>query len=242
MKSHTLLFGLLLFSVGAFAVPKSSKYATPLLGDVAPSFTAKSTNGTISFPKDFGTGWKILFSHPRDFTPVCSSEIIQLATMQEDFEQMGVKFAVISTDSLGQHFMWKKALEEIHYKDRPCVSINFPLIADEDRSISLRYGMIHKKYNKSMDIRGVFIINPQNKITAIYFYPTSIGRNMEEIKRVITALQVASRDCVLPVNWKPGEDVMVPHFPFTPKQLEAKPELIKEYYNFGPFIWFRKLN
>ncbi len=242
MKTSLFIYGLLLFSVSAFGAPKTSGYSPPLLGDVAPSFTAKSTIGTISFPKDFGTGWKILFSHPRDFTPVCSSEIIQLATMQEDFDKMGVKFAVISTDSLDQHMVWKKALEEIHYKDRPLVTINFPLIADENYSISLRYGMIHKKYNKTMDVRGVFIINPENKIAAIFFYPTNIGRNMEEIKRTVAALQVAGRDCVLPVNWKPGEDVMVPHFPLTPKELDATPERMSEYYNYGPFIWFRKLN
>jgi len=242
MKTKLWIYGLLFFSVSALGAPKTSKHAPPLLGDVAPSFTAKSTNGTISFPKDFGTSWKILFSHPRDFTPVCSSEIIQLATMQEDFENMGVKIAVISTDSLSQHLMWKKALEEINYKDRPRVTINFPLIADENYSVSLQYGMIHKKYDKGMDVRGVFIINPENKICAIYFYPTQIGRNMDEIKRTVQALQVASRNCVLPANWKPGEDVMVPHFPLSQKELEAKPQLINEYYNYGPFMWFRKVN
>ena len=100
--------------------------------------------------------------------------------------------------------------------------------------------MIHKKYNALNDVRGVFIINPENKISAIMFYPTNIGRNMEEIKRTVTALQVAGRDCVLPVNWEPGEDVIVPHFPYTEDQVKANPSLKKEYYNYGSFIWFRR--
>ncbi len=93
-----------------------------------------------------------------------------------------------------------------------------------------------------MDVRGVFIINPENKICAILFYPTNIGRNLDEIKRTVTALQVAGQNCVLPVIWEPGEDVMVPHFPFTEEQIKAKPSLKNDYYNYGPFIWFRKTN
>jgi peroxiredoxin 2/4 len=242
MKSNMFMAGLLLLSVSTLGQSKTGNIATPQIGDYAPVFTAKSTKGNLSFPKDFGTSWKILFSHPKDFTPVCSTEIIQLASMQEDFEKLGVKIAVISTDSLQQHVAWKKALEEISYKGRPKVKINFPIIADENYSISIKYGMIHEKYNASMDVRGVFIINPENKICAIFFYPTNIGRNMEEIKRTVTALQVAGQSCVLPVNWKPGEDVMVPHFPYSDDQLKEKPSLKDDYYNYGPFIWFRKTN
>lgn len=242
MKFNLYVAGLLLFSVSALGQPKTSKIVTPLIGDDAPSFTAKSTNGRLTFPKDFGASWKILFSHPRDYTPVCSSEIIQLATMQDEFEKMGVKIAVISTDSLNQHFSWKKALEEISYKGRDPVKIKFPLIADENYSISVTYGMIHEKYNKSMDVRGVFIINPENKICAIIFYPTNIGRNMDEIKRAVSALQMAGRDCVLPVNWQPGEDVMVPYSPYTNEELKANPGIEKNYYNYGGFMWFKKSN
>jgi len=242
MKLLYFLSGILLISVNALSAPKTSKFAIPLIGDYAPSFTAKTTNGYLTFPSDFGTSWKILFSHPRDFTPVCSSEIIELATMEDEFKKLGVKIAVISTDSLNRHFQWKKALEEISYKGRTPVIINFPLIADDDYDISMRYGMIHKKYNKRMDVRGVFIISPENKVCAIYFYPSNIGRNMEEIKRVVTALQVAGRDCSTPANWISGEDVLVPHFPYTESELNANPGLEKNYYNYGPFIWFKKSN
>jgi peroxiredoxin (alkyl hydroperoxide reductase subunit C) len=242
MKFNLFFAGLLLLSISASWALKPSNFATPQIGDNAPSFTAKSTNGNLVFPNDFGTNWKILFSHPKDFTPVCSTEIIQLAAMQDEFEKLGVRIAVISTDSIKQHYSWKKALEEISYKGRRPVKIHFPIIADENYAISVKYGMIHEKYNTSMDVRGVFIINPENKICAIFFYPTNIGRNMEEIKRTVTALQVAGQNCVLPVNWKPGEDVMVPHFPYTEEQLKAKPSLKNDYYNYGPFIWFRKTN
>jgi peroxiredoxin 2/4 len=242
MKSKIFIAGLLLFSVSAFGQPKTSKIATPLIGDDAPSFSTKSTNGKLSFPKDFGTSWKILFSHPRDFTPVCSSEIIQLATMQDEFDKLGVKIAVISTDSLNQHISWKKAMEAISYKGKAPVKIEFPLIADDNYAISMSYGMIHEKHINLMDVRGVFIINPENKICAILFYPTNIGRNMEEIKRMVIALQIAGRDCVTPVNWNPGEDVMVPHFPYSEAELKANPNLEKNYYNYGGFMWFKKSN
>ena len=197
MKFNFYLIGLVLLLLSAFRAPKTSSIVTPQLGDDAPSFTAKTTNGKLTFPKDFGVNWKILFSHPKDFTPVCSSEIIELAAMQDEFDKLGVKVAVISTDSINQHYSWKKALEQIAYKGRTPVKINFPLIADENYAISISYGMIHEKYNHSMDIRGVFIINPENKICAIFFYPTNIGRNLEEIKRTVTALQVAGQSCVL---------------------------------------------
>jgi peroxiredoxin 2/4 len=242
MKAIQYLTLLLLLSVIAFGAQKSGNIVTPQIGDDAPSFIAKSTNGNINFPKDFGTSWKILFSHPKDFTPVCSTEIIQLAAMQDEFEKLGVRIAVISTDSLSSHFSWKKALEQISYKGRAPVKIKFPLVADPNYAISINYGMIHEKYNPTMDVRGVFIINPENKICAILFYPTNIGRNMDEIKRTVTALQVAGQNCVLPVNWKPGEDVMVPHFPFTDEQIKKDPSLKNDYYNYGPFIWFRKTN
>jgi peroxiredoxin 2/4 len=242
MKFNFYLIGLLLLSLSAFVAPKTSNIVTPQLGDDAPSFIAKTTNGKLNFPKDFGVNWKILFSHPKDFTPVCSSEIIELAAMQDEFDKLGVKIAVISTDSINQHYSWKKALEEISYKGRTPVKIDFPLIADENYSISVSYGMIHEKYNHSMDVRGVFIINPENKICAIFFYPTNIGRNLEEIKRTVTALQMAGQSCVLPANWKPGEDVMVPHFPYTDEQLKSDPGLSKNYYNYGGFMWFIKSN
>jgi len=216
----------------------------PMIGDDAPSFTAETTSGTLNFPADYGRKWKIIFSHPRDFTPVCSSEILTLAQMQDDFEQLDAKLVVISTDTLVKHFMWKKALEETSYKDKLPVKIKFPLVDDNSMTISKEYGMLHLPISTTKDVRGVFIIDPQNKIEAIYFYPMSIGRNMEEIKRTLIALQTAAgkgEDRVLiPANWQLGDDVLVPQFPYTQKELQANPELKDLYYNVGSFMWFKK--
>src|SRR5665648_83785 len=139
--------------------------------------------------------------------------------------------------------MWKKALEETSYKDKLPVKIKFPLVGSEMCIRDREYGMLHLPISTTKDVRGVFIINPQNKIEAIYFYPMSIGRNMEEIKRTLIALQTAvkGKDHVLiPANWQLGDDVMVPQFPYTQKELQANPELKDSYYNVGSFMWFKK--
>jgi len=190
----------------------SQKAAVVQIGAEAPSFTALSTNGKIKFPKDFGSSWKVLFAHPKDFTPVCSSEVLELAYAQESFKKMGVEVAVISTDILDQHNSWKAALEELSYKDRSPVKIDFPIIADDDMMISKQYGMIHDATSKIQNIRGVYIINPENVISAIYFYPNEVGRNLDELKRTLTALQTtyAYQNVVTPANWQKGDDVIVP--------------------------------
>jgi len=216
----------------------------PLIGDVAPSFTAESTTGVLNFPADYGRKWKIIFSHPRDFTPVCSSEILTLASMQQEFEKLNVKLVIVSTDTLQKHFMWKKALEEIAYKNNAPVKINFPLVDDNRLAISKMYGMLHMPVSTTKDVRGVFIIDPQNKIEAIYFYPMNIGRNMEEIKRTVIALQTAGtgKDHLLtPANWQLGDDLLVPQYPYTEKELEANPDIKNSYYNVGSFMWFKKM-
>jgi peroxiredoxin (alkyl hydroperoxide reductase subunit C) len=215
----------------------------PLIGDDAPAFTAETTEGPIDFPKDYGKNWKIIFSHPRDFTPVCSSELLELAQMQNDFDKLGVKLLVVSTDELSRHKMWKTTLEETTYKDRQPVKINFPLTDDISMQISKKYGMLHTPTSTTKDVRGVFVIGPKNKIEAIFFYPMNIGRNMDEIKRTVMALQSAGsgKDHLLaPANWQAGNDLMVPQFPYTNKQLEANPALKDDFYNVGPFMWFKK--
>ena len=215
----------------------------PLIGDDAPAFTAETTEGPIDFPKDYGKNWKIIFSHPRDFTPVCSSELLELAQMQNDFDKLGVKLLVVSTDELSRHKMWKTTLEETTYKDRQPVKINFPLTDDISMQISKKYGMLHTPTSTTKDVRGVFVIGPKNKIEAIFFYPMNIGRNMDEIKRTVMALQSAGsgKDHLLaPANWQAGNDLMVPQFPYTNKQLEANPNLKDDFYNVGPFMWFKK--
>ena len=218
-----------------------SQNEIPLIGSKAPSFTAKSTDGKITFPNDFGSSWKILFSHPQDFTPVCSSELLELAFMKKEFEALGVKIAVISTDDVEKHNLWVQHLEELDYKGRGNQDINFPLFEDTDGVISRKYGMLHEPTSTSRDVRGVFIIDEDNIVRSINFYPMEVGRNMVEIERILVALQTTDNEKVLtPANWNNGDDVMVPYFPYTKEQLAVNPELEKEFYNVGNGMWFKK--
>jgi peroxiredoxin (alkyl hydroperoxide reductase subunit C) len=224
-----------------FATTVLSQDKIPLIGSQAPSFTAKSTNGKMTFPDDFGNSWKILFSHPQDFTPVCSSELLELAYMQKNFEKLNVKFAVISTDDVAQHDLWKEHLQELDYKGRGKQAIEFPIIEDVKAVASKRYGMLHEPTSTVKDVRGVFIIDANNVVRAINFYPMQVGRNMIEIERTVVALQTADKEQVLtPANWNSGDDVLVPYFPYTKEQLAANPELQDEFYNVGNRMWFKK--
>ena len=192
-------------------VKEDRNFRIPLIGESAPSFTAESTNGTINFPGDFGRKWKILFSHPQDFTPVCSTEILELAYLQDEFDKLGVKLVVVSTDALDTHVQWKKSLESLNLNNRGLVKIKFPIVDDNAKSVSKKYGMIHSATNTTHDVRGVFIIDPDNIIQAIFFYPPRVGRNTDELLRTITALQTTAADKVMtPVNWKAGNDLLVP--------------------------------
>ena len=192
-------------------VKEDRNFRIPLIGESAPSFTAESTNGTVNFPGDYGRKWKVLFSHPQDFTPVCSTEIMELGYLQDEFDKLGVKLVVVSTDALDTHVQWKKSLESLNLNNRGLVKIKFPIVDDKDKSIAKKYGMIHAATNTTKDVRGVFIINPDNVISALYFYPPNVGRNTDELLRTITALQTTFTDKVMtPVNWKAGNDLLVP--------------------------------
>ncbi len=212
MKKNVLILSMLCFFAFQVNTLRSQDVRIPLMGESAPSFTAMSTNGEIEFPRDFGKNWKILFSHPKDFTPVCSSELLELAHQQEAYKALGVDIIVLSTDILSMHESWVAALNEISYKDRSPVKIQFPIVDDSKFTVSNKYGMIHPDINIAENIRAVFIIDPKNKIRSINFYPMEIGRNLDEIKRSIVALQTVDKhkDIVTPANWKPGDDVMVP--------------------------------
>lgn len=184
----------------------------PEIGEQAPEFKAQSTNGKIHFPSDFGNHWKILFSHPKDFTPVCSSEIYELAQAQQAFDKLDTKIVVMSTDLLVQHESWKAALEEISYKDRTPMKILFPIVSDNDLKVSKLYGMIHSNESLSLNIRGVYFVDPDNTIRAIFFYPNEVGRNIDEIQRTLVSLQnhYANNNQVTPANWQLGDDVLIP--------------------------------
>lgn len=234
-KTFTLAV-LILFFITGFAQSK-----IPLIGSKAPSFTTGSTNGEITFPGDFGTSWKILFSHPQDFTPVCTTELLELAQMQDEFKNLNIKVAVISTDNVERHNEWKASLEETSYQGRGTPKIRFPILADTKARISNTYGMVHPVVSTDKDIRGVFIIDPDNTIRAINFYPMQVGRNLNEIVRLVVAMQKVDKELVFtPANWQNGDDVIVPHYPYTQKQLADNPSIVNDYYNVGNRVWFKK--
>ncbi len=214
-------------------------FRIPLIGEHAPSFTAVSTTGTINFPLDFGSNWKVILSHPMDFTPVCSTELIELANLQDEFEKLGVKTMVVSTDPIDVHKQWKKVLEQIDYKEYPRQKINFPILDDSKLVIAKLYGMIHLESDKNRDVRGVFIIDPDNIIRAEFFYPMEVGRNMNELLRTIIALQTTIRNNVMtPANWRNGNDVLVP-FPLKGDMSVMNKES-GEYYQLSWFMIFKK--
>ncbi len=243
MKKN-ILFGVLLFSATVLLSQEKKEdrnFRIPLIGEVAPSFTAESTNGTINFPLDYGRHWKVLFSHPQDFTPVCSSEILELAFLQSEFDKLDTKLVVMSTDPVETHRDWKKALESLEYKGRTTEKIKFPIVDDERLAVSKLYGMIHAPSNTTRDVRGVFIIDPDNIVEAIYFYPTNVGRSTEEIMRTITALQTARKNNVLtPADWQAGNDVFVPY----PSKTEGdKTDAgMSDIYKVSWFMTAKKLN
>jgi peroxiredoxin (alkyl hydroperoxide reductase subunit C) len=238
MKTSVLTILVVVFFLGTSFTQGYSQI--PLIGSKAPSFKEVSTQGEITFPDDFGKSWKILFSHPQDFTPVCSTELLEMATLQDEFNSLGVKLAVISTDNLDQHNLWVSHLEEIKYKGNN-QKINFPLFADTNKKVSRTYGMLHEPVSTVRDVRGVFIIDPENVVRSVNFYPMQVGRNMDELVRLVQALQTVDQAKVLtPVNWNPGDDVLVPYYPYTKEQLTANPELKDEYYSMGNRMWFKK--
>ena len=243
MKTIYALTLLIILSAGTVHAQDTLSTRIPLIGETAPSFTAESTNGQITFPDNNNSKWTILFSHPADFTPVCSSEILELATMQQDFDKLNTRIMVISTDAVSSHIEWIKSLETLKYKGREAISIKFPLISDKDLAISRKYGMIHSFSSSTRDVRGVFIISPEDKIEAFFFYPMNVGRNMEEIKRTLIALQTAEKHYVLiPANWNPGQEVMIP----SPKTSAEADKLMSQSSKNLEFVswymWFRKLN
>ena len=182
----------------------------PLIGDKAPSFKAKTTQGNINFPEDYKGKWIIFFSHPADFTPVCTTEFMTFAKMDEEFKKLNTELVGLSVDGLTSHIAWLRKIQEIEWNNMKHIEVKFPLIEDIKMDISKRYGMIQGESDISA-VRAVFIINPEGIIKTIMYYPASTGRNMDEVKRVILALQKAEKDSVAtPANWKPGEDTIIP--------------------------------
>lgn len=188
------------------------RFTFPIIGSIAPSFEAETTQGNISFPNDYKGKWIILFSHPSDFTPVCTTEFMAFASLNEEFESLNTQLVGLSIDGITSHIAWLRTIKEkIEYKGMKNVCVKFPLIADLKMDIAKKYGMIQETSSDTKTVRAVFIIDPDSKIRAIFYYPASVGRNVEEIKRTLMALQTADGFKVsIPVNWQPGDDVIIP--------------------------------
>lgn len=183
----------------------------PLIGDPAPSFKAVTTQGPINFPEDYKGKWVILFSHPADFTPVCTTEFMTFASMADEFKAMNTELVGLSVDSLYAHIAWLRKIQELEWNGKKHVEVKFPLIEDIRMEVSNQYGMIQPGQSNTQAVRAVFVIDPEGKIRLILYYPLSTGRNFDEIKRVIQALQKADADAVAtPADWRPGDDVIVP--------------------------------
>lgn len=179
--------------------------ATLRLGDLAPDFTAQTTEGIINFHEWLGNSWGVLFSHPADFTPVCTTELGTAAKLKSEFDKRNVKIAALSVDPLDKHTEWVKDINETQH-----TLVNFPIIADEDRKVADLYDMIHPNANETFTVRSVFIVGPDKKVKLIITYPASTGRNFYELLRVIDSLQLtANYSVATPANWKDGEDVVI---------------------------------
>ena len=190
----------------------ATTYSMPRIGDPAPSFTAITTQGTIHFPNDYQGKWVILFSHPADFTPVCTSEFMTFAKMEPEFARLNTQLVGLSVDGLYSHIAWLRTIKEkIEFRGWKDVEVKFPLIEDITMEVAKKYGMIQPGESSTKAVRAVFFVDPKGIIRTIIYYPLSLGRNFKELKRVLIGLQTADEYAVaLPADWKPGEDVIVP--------------------------------
>lgn len=184
----------------------------PLIGDKAPSFQAETTQGPVTFPDDFKGKWVVFFSHPADFTPVCTTEFMTFATMMPEFEALNCKLLGLSIDSTYSHIAWLRTIKEkIDYKGMKGVEVTFPVISDLKMEVSKAFGMLQPAASTTQAVRAVFIMDPNAVVRAILYYPLSNGRNMVEIKRLLVAMQLSDTHKVAtPANWQPGDDVIVP--------------------------------
>mgnify|MGYP001287896407 FL=1 len=186
--------------------------AMPRIGDKAPEFKAVTTQGEINFPADYNGKWVILFSHPADFTPVCTSEFITFAKREPEFNALNCKLVGLSIDGLYSHIAWLRTIKEkIEFKGMKNIEVKFPLIEDITMEVAKKYGMIQPGESSTKAVRAVFFIDPKGMIRAIIYYPLSMGRNFDELKRALIAMQTADTYSIAtPADWQPGDDVIVP--------------------------------
>ncbi len=216
-------------------------FRMPLIGDEAPAFIAKTTQGEINFPNDYKGKWVILFSHPADFTPVCTTEFMTFASMADDFKKLNTELIGLSVDSLYAHIAWLRKIQEIEWNGKKNIEVKFPLIEDIKMEVANKYGMIQPGQSNTQAVRAVFIIDPKAKIRTILYYPLSTGRNFDEIKRIIIALQKADQDQVAtPADWRPGQDVIVPTAGSCGVAKERMQSQNKKQYCLDWFMCFKK--
>jgi alkyl hydroperoxide reductase subunit AhpC len=203
------------------------------LGDIAPNFKAKTTEGEIDFYEYIGDGWGVLFSHPADYTPVCTTELGRTALLKEEFAKRNVKVLAVSVDPLDKHMSWRNDINETQH-----CTVDFPIIADEDKTVAGLYDMIHPNASETFTVRSLFIIGPDKKLKLSITYPASTGRNFHEVLRVIDSLQLTAKYSVAtPANWEHGEDVIVVPAVSTEdaiKKFEKGVTIIKPYLRYTP--------
>jgi peroxiredoxin (alkyl hydroperoxide reductase subunit C) len=187
-------------------------FRMPLIGDAAPAFNAITTQGNINFPADYAGSWVILFSHPADFTPVCTSEFMTFATREPEFNALNCKLVGLSVDGLYSHIAWLRTIKEkIEFKGMKNVEVTFPLIEDITMEVARKYGMMQPGESNTKAVRAVFVIDPKGIVRTIIYYPLSMGRNFDELVRIVKALQTADEyQIATPADWQPGDDVIVP--------------------------------
>ncbi len=214
----------------------------PLIGDKAPAFTANTTKGHIRFPKDYKGYWTIFFSHPADFTPVCTTEFMVFESMKKEFEKRNTKLLGLSVDTVTSHIAWLKNIKEkIKYNELSDIDVEFPLIDDYKQTIARKYGMIQPSSDDTKTVRAVFIIDPKGIIRAIQYYPQTNGRNIGEILRILTAMQTSDEfGIATPANWEDGDEVIIPA-PTTKEEAIKRLESMEDTKCYDWFLCFKKL-
>ncbi|MEZ4358470.1 MAG: peroxiredoxin [Eubacteriales bacterium] len=220
---------------------ETNVYKMPLIGDSAPSFKAVTTQGPINFPDDYKGKWVILFSHPADFTPVCTTEFMTFASMADEFKELNTELIGLSVDSLYAHIAWLRKIKELNWNGKKDIEVKFPLIEDIKMEVANKFGMIQPNQSSTQAVRAVFVIDPKAKIRTILYYPLTTGRNFDEIKRIILALQKADKDGVAtPADWRPGNDVIVPTAGSCGAAKERMENTDKDKYCLDWFMCFKR--
>ncbi len=221
---------------------KAAEIRVPLIGEDAPAFEAETTQGTIKFPEDYKGKWVILFSHPADFTPVCTTEFMTFAKMEPEFKALNCELIGLSIDSTFSHIAWLRTIKEkIKYKGMENVEVNYPVISDLTMDVAKKYGMVQPGDSSTHAVRAVFFIDPTAKVRALFYYPSSNGRNFAEIKRLLIALQTAEAEqCATPADWQPGDDVIIPPPGSCGTAKDRVEQAGSDYYCLDWFLCFRK--